>query len=67
LGVSGDDDLRECDVVVLNLPTALPLEPSLDVREIRCENGEVRVACNASPPTGIEPDAAPLPLAPTCH
>ena len=35
-------------VVVLNLSTVLPLELSLEVREVRCENGEIRVAFGPS-------------------
>ena len=35
-------------VVVLNLSTVLPPELSLEVREVRCENGEIRVAFGPS-------------------
>lgn len=35
-------------VVVLNLSTVLPPELSLEVREVRCEGGEVRVAFGPS-------------------
>ena len=35
-------------VVVLNLSTVIPPELSLEVREIRCENGEIRVAFGPS-------------------
>ncbi len=35
-------------VVVLNLSTVLPAELSLEVREVRCENGEIRVAFGPS-------------------
>lgn len=35
-------------VVVLNLSTVLPPELSLEVREVRCENGEIRVSFGPS-------------------
>ena len=35
-------------VVVLNLSTVLPPELSLEVREVRCENGEIRIAFGPS-------------------
>lgn len=35
-------------VVVLNLSSVLPPELSLEVREVRCENGEIRVAFGPS-------------------
>ena len=35
-------------VVVLNLSTVLPVELSLEVREVHCENGEIRVAFGPS-------------------
>ena len=35
-------------VVVLNLSTVIPPELSLEVREVRCENGEIRVAFGPS-------------------
>lgn len=35
-------------VVVLNLSTLLPPELSLEVQEVRCENGEIRVAFGPS-------------------
>jgi hypothetical protein len=35
-------------VVVLNLSTVLPPELSLEVREVRCENGEIRLAFGPS-------------------
>ena len=39
---------RDERVVVLNLTTVLPPELSLEVREVRCENGEIRVAFGPS-------------------
>lgn len=35
-------------VVVLNLSTVLPPELALEVREVRCENGEIRIAFGPS-------------------